>query len=238
VGGVAQPMIQPFPAYNPNIQPNNMVKSHYNANFDRPNYPHKPHFEPISIESIKKAISFRVKSTNLVLSKQPIDAKHHIEKRYHYNIDIDEVGLQNFTLPCTPHADVFSLYISVPIKEAEEHKIKVEEERNRLEEQEKIKAKELMSKQVELAKLVSGYDAKSALYPIPRTHLPEEELAKTLDQFNAGEKQLMEYCVKNMKSKGKISLQQMMELSELSFCKQEPSERNYVVGVLLESKIL
>lgn len=237
VGGIPQPMTHQYPIYPQNIQNNNMPKGNFNNDhFDRPSYPPKPQFDPISIDVIKNAVSFRIKSLNLVLSREPIDSKHRLDKRHHYNTDIAEKGLQNFTIQNKAHPDIFSLYFSVPLKEAEERKKKAEEERRRLEEEEKARALELLSKEAELEKLTPGYDAKSALYKIPRVHLPEAELNKTLDQFKGGERQLLDYCVKNMKTKGKISLQQMMELSELPFCKLQPNEKCYVADIMQESK--
>jgi len=203
-----------------------MNEKNYNMKKDIP----KPKIDrQAQAKTIKSTITNYVKQTLISISSTKTDCKDFIGLRHHYNLENFGKGLKDFEVPeiDEEEEDIFSLYFSVPKKEAEEKR--KEEERERLRKQEEEKQKAIIRAQL----IKEGKNPN--LIPRERTHLSPEKLDKVLGGFQEGDKQVLELCIKSMKSKGKISISQLEELNTLPICKEAP-EYAYQTRLLAESK--
>lgn len=150
---------------------------------------------------------------------------------YDYNLQVNQKGLKAFTV--NPHEDIFSLYITVPIKEEEERKRREEEEKRIAEEKERKeqerlrKIREENEKKQKLAKEASkkakGKLGRPVIDPNERHTMSEEELrafCKTIDESDT-------YPIKGLidtfsEETKVLDLKFMLRLANTTICRETP----------------
>ena len=196
-------------------------KNNYNRGNNHNNYTR------VDINEIKNKISSNLKKSHLVMSKQKFDDENHPDVTYDFSLKVSQDGLKSFEVPDKHYGDIFSLYISVPIKEEEERK-RQEEIKKRQEELQRQQELENQRKQAqELMKKknkpkTSKSKGSATLQKKTREFLDESDLSEFLNSIPEKDKYVFDTLIKQVKKEGKFEPRFMNNIRKTNIWKQDP----------------